>query len=181
MMAAVPGYISVKEYAERRGVSLQAVYKQIRAGRLEYTEVIEAGRPVKYIKADQGAPVSKLDTEPTASVQDPEGAAQPAGDPLRVALDLLGAQLQEKDRQIERLQAEIKEKDTHIREQAEKLTELLRNSQQLQAHAQHLLEPHEDPQPEPETVIDAQEAEPAEDPEDHPKRRRGFLAWLFGE
>ena len=181
MMAAAPGYISVKEYAERRGVSLQAVYKQIRAGRLEYTEVTEAGRAVKYIKADQGAPVSNSDTQPGATAPAGEDPAQLAGDPLRVALDLLGAQLQEKDRQIERLQAEIKEKDTHIREQAEKLTELLRNSQQLQAHAQHLLEPHEDPQPEPGAVIEAQEPEPGEESEEHHKKRRGFWAWLFGE
>ena len=176
-MAAAPGYITVKEYARRRGISLQAVYKQIRAGRLEYMELIEAGRPVKYIKAPQAAPDP---AQPGAEAPAPEDPAQPAGDPLRVALDLLGAQLQEKDKQIERLQAEIKEKDIHIREQAEKLTELLRNSQQLQAHAQHLLEPHEGPQQEPETVIEAQAPE-APAPEAQPEKRRSFWTWLFGE
>lgn len=176
-MAGAPGYVTVKEYAEKRGVSLQAVYKQIRAGRLEYTEITEAGRPVKYIKAD---PAAEDPAQLPQEAQAEEATAQPAGDPVRAALDLLGEQLREKDKQIERLQAEIKEKDTHIREQAEKLTELLRRSQDLQAHAQHLLEPHEDPQPEPGPVIEAQAAEdPA--PEEQTKKRRGFWAWLFGE
>lgn len=173
-MVSVPGYVTVKEYADLRGISIQAVYKQIRAGRLEVSEITEAGRKVKYIKADAapGAPeaASEERTDP--------GPAQPAGDPIRVALDLLGAQLQEKDKQIERLQADIKEKDAHIREQAAQLTELLRNSQRLQAHAQHLLEQHEqDPQ---DPIIEAQATE-APVQEDPPKKRRSWWAWLFGE
>lgn len=176
MMAGAPGYVTVKEYAERRGVSLQAVYKQIRAGRLEYTEITEAGRAIKYIKAEQTA---EDPAQPPQEAEATENSAPPAADPVRVALDLLGEQLREKDKQIERLQAEIKEKDSHIQEQAEKLTELLRRSQDLQAHAQHLLEPHENPQPEAETVIEAQATDLI--PEGQPKKRRGFLAWLFGE
>lgn len=177
MMAGVPGYVTVKEYADLRGISIQAVYKQIRAGRLEVSEITEAGRKVKYIRADAapGAPEADASAERT----DP-GPAQPAGDPIRVALDLLGAQLQEKDKQIERLQADIKEKDAHIREQAAQLAELLRNSQQLQAHAQRLLEQHEEAQPDP--VIETQAAEEVPDiEEEQPKKRRGFWAWFWGE
>lgn len=175
MMAGVSGYVTVKEYADLRGISIQAVYKQIRAGRLEVSEITEAGRKVKYIKADAapGAPEAASEERP-----DP-GPAQPAADPVRVALDLLGAQLQEKDKQIERLQADIREKDAHIREQAAQLAELLRNSQQLQAHAQHLLEQHDAEQLE--TVIEAQETEEVPPAQEDKPKKRSFWAWLFGE
>lgn len=179
MMENMPGYITVKEYAALLGISVQAVYKQIRAGRLEYTEITEAGKKVKYIKAASAAAGPEATEAAATAPAGVDPGTSPAPDPVRIALDLLGAQLQEKDKQIERLQADIKEKDAHIREQAAQLAELLRNSQQLQAHAQHLLEQHDAEQPE--TVIEAQETEeipPAQ--EDKPKKR-SFWAWLFGE
>lgn len=175
-MADTPGYISIKEYAAQRGISLQAVYKQIRAGKIEYKEISDGGRMVKYIKAEQAAPRSNMDT----AAENEQDNLKQAAAPIQLALDLLGEQLKEKDRQIERLQAEIKEKDNHIREQAEKLTELLKNSQQLQAHAQHLLEAHEETELGAGEVVDIPAQEYPE-PDKTPKKRRSIWAWFWGE
>lgn len=165
-MASVPGYIPVKEYAARKGITVQAAYKQIRAGRLECTEITEAGRAVKYVREDADGSAGNRASADAQAAPDPEPQATEA-DASPSVLDLLGAQLQEKDKQISQLM-----------DQVAKLTELLRQSQQLQAHTQHLLEQH-NPDPAGD-VIEAQATEtPASD--EPPKKRRSWWAWLFGE
>lgn len=115
--------ISVKEYAERKGITEQAVYKQIRAGALQSVEQTESGKAKKYIF------VPTAESQDTGDHPDPAPAAAESQDTgtaaaalAEIAIKALTAQLEEKDKQIERL------------------TQLLDNSQQLQAHSQKLLE-----------------------------------------
>lgn len=83
-------------------------------------------------------------------------------------------QLLEKDKQIEREQERNREKDITIKEQLDKMNELLRNSQLLQAQVNHLLNAGTGEEPLKEnTVI---EESPA-----HNKKKSWFSRWLFGE
>lgn len=188
--------ISVKEYAARHGMTEQAVYKQIKAGKLQAIERREGGKLRKYISPAPERAQERPPAAPAAPDHDrPAAAATPQAEPPHVsgtdttperapdqsaaalsqAIAALTAQLAEKDKQIARLQ------------------ELLNQSQQLQAHSQRLLEQG----PERATDIDRQPAAPdvsrpdtqpaaqdqraaaAPDPI-RPAKKRGFWAWLFG-
>lgn len=166
--------LTVKEYAARQGMTEQAAYKQIRAGKLTTVERQENGKPKKYIfcpmdpeEAAAAAPaLDPRQEEPVEREQPPRAADQTAA-ALEKAVAALSAQLEEKDRQINRL------------------TELLNQSQQLQAHSQKLLEQGTQP------LQDAPEEPPSESknlepdnketqaPSQERPKKRGFWAWLF--
>lgn len=147
--------LSVKEYAEREGISPQAVYKRLQAGLVESAERVENGKTVKTILLE---------------VPDPAPDATEATEPRSESsidtrtLDILEAQLKVKDEQIAALNAQIAA-----------LTELLHNSQQLQAHTQVLLQDkNETPAPENEVITESSEREEIEpQPE-----QKGILTWL---
>lgn len=175
--------LSVKEYAARQGMTEQAVYKQIRAGKLLTAERQENGKAKKYIfvfaqegqdttPSAAGAP----DQNPGPAAADPRrspGSEAPSQDPPGAALEkavaALTAQLEEKDRQI-------REKDGQIN----RLTELLSQSQQLQAHSQKLLEQGtQQPEPMPEQELEEPKPEPVPQEEPEPvKKKRSFWEWL---
>ena len=167
--------LTVKEYAARQGMTEQAAYKQIRAGKLATVERQENGKPKKYIfcpmdpeeAASAPAPDPRQE-EPAEREQTPRAADQTAA-AIEKAVAALSAQLEEKDRQINRL------------------TELLNQSQQLQAHSQKLLE--QGAQPPQEAPEDAPSGNQGQEPtqeetpaqaQEQPKKR-GLWAWLFGE
>lgn len=167
--------LTVKEYAARQGMTEQAAYKQIRAGKLATVERQENGKPKKYIfcpidpEEAAAAPPPDLHQEEPAEREQPHMTADQTAAALEKAVAALSAQLEEKDRQINRL------------------TELLNQSQQLQAHSQKLLEQGTQPPKEApvETPSGSQEAEPVTEEsqaagQEQPKKR-GFWAWLFGE
>lgn len=159
--------ITIADYAEQHNISPQAVYKRINKGQLKSVkQKDESGKYIKYIiietaenRESEFKPDFKPPVEPPPaplpdvlnSLNQPLN--QPVEKPLnqgnaenREIIDLLVSQLSEKDRQIERLQAQIeqqaqdnREKDKVIQEQMLKLNELLTNSQQLQAQANVLL------------------------------------------
>jgi len=180
-------YISVKEYAARHKMTEQAVYKKISSGKLRTVEQQKDGKRKKYIldAAPDPLPLSghdraqELAEDPPgshdAAAEDParpsrsdgpQSAAaahmatrDPAAEALGEAVAALRAQLEEKDRQIARLQ------------------ELLNQSQQLQARA--LLG---QPKAETEQINVDQAAAATPDPaeEQTPPKKRGFWARLFG-
>ncbi len=169
--------VSVKEYAASRGMTEQAVYKQIRAGKLKTIDREENNKTKKYIclnpeidnlgrQKDAAAQGLKEETQKPAA--DPE-PARPQKKDIAPTEDKTAAAL---EKAVEALTAQLAEKDRQI----EKLTELLYNSQQLQAHSQMLLA-QETPQPSPAPDPQPPEPEPAEEPE--PPKKRGFWSWLF--
>ena len=154
--------LTVKEYAARQGMTEQAAYKQIRAGKLLTVERQENGKAKKYIfvfaQEDQDTPPGAAG----APEQSPGPAPDQTGAALEKAVAALTAQLEEKDRQINRL------------------TELLSQSHQLQAHSQKLIEqgtaqPPERAQEGPEK--EPEEPQPPEEPAP-PKKKRSFWEWL---
>lgn len=163
-------FLTIAEYAELNSISPQAVYKKLNKGKLEaVSRKDNTGKMIKYIvlydteeREDEIKPEEQPAPQPapTDGQRDLNPLNQPTNQPAnqptiqreeresgnRGIVDLLVSQLSEKDKQIERLQAQVerqaeeaREKDKVIQEQILKLNELLANSQQLQAQANVLL------------------------------------------
>ena len=163
--------LTVKEYAARQGMTEQAAYKQIRAGKLLTVERQENGKAKKYIfvfaQEDQDTPPSAAGAPDQSPRPAPDQTGHAAADPYRSpgseapAQDQTGAAL---EKAVAALTAQLEEKDRQIN----RLTELLSQSHQLQAHSQKLLEqgttqPPERNQEEPEQEPEA--PQPQEEPE----------------
>ena len=193
-------YITIAEYATRRGVSVSAVYKRLGKTLKKYCKEINGK---KYISVN--ALVEEGITPPVEKVEEsitPPDTTPPA---VLVALDVMEKQLAEKDLQIRRLQEEAEElrkanaqKDVFIQEQSGKILVLLEQAQELNRNNQVLLgiekgitppvekveesitppvEAQESPGTEEEP--DAQEKAPAENTPGT-KGKRGFWGRLFG-
>jgi len=175
--------LTVKEYAARQGMTEQAAYKQIRAGKLLTVERQENGKAKKYIfvfaQEDQDTPPSVAGAPDQSPRPAPDQTGHAAADPHRSpgseapAQDQTGAAL---EKAVAALTAQLEEKDRQIN----RLTELLSQSHQLQAHSQKLLEqgttqPPERNQEEPEK--EPKEPQPPEEPQ-QPKKKRSFWEWL---
>ena len=156
-------YMTVKDYAAASGMSHQAVYKSIKAGKLITEERTIDGKTIKMIVKDDNH------VQPSPAVLDPDllddaavfhGPEDPAEHPasndgmraLEKAVETLTRQLEEKDRQIA------------------DLMKLLHNQQELQAHSQMLLS-----QPATEEKTDPVIVE--KPPEEKPKRRSFWNWW----
>jgi hypothetical protein len=120
-------YFTVAEYAEIKGISKQTVYNQLKKDLKDYLIVIEGK---KCIKSDvfnqvQSSSNPKIETD----FQD----FQPKIETLET---ILKAQIEDKDRLIERLLEQVdtlQAQNANLTEQIGKLTELLNNSQVLLA------------------------------------------------
>lgn len=189
-------YITIAEYAQRRGVSVSSVYKRLGGTLKKHYKVIDGK---KYISVE--ALVEEGITPPVEKVENKD-TTPPA---VLVALEVLEKQLAEKDLQIARLQEEAQElrrsnaeKDVFIQEQAGRMVLLLEQAQELNRNNQVLLgvekgitprverveegftppvEPQENPGEE-EAPASQGEAPPAETTDTEP--RRGFWGRLFG-
>lgn len=187
-------YITIAEYATRRGVSVSAVYKRLGGTLAKYVRIIDGKRYLSVealVEEGIKPPMKKVEEGVEEGVERDE--APPA---VLVALEALKQQLHEKDKQIAKLQEEAGElrksnaqKDVFIQEQAGKLALLLEQSQTLQRNNQILLGVEKGIQPPiqpPETqgtpgedgTPGSQDNAPGEK-EAGTKQRRGFLGRLF--
>ena len=179
--------LTVSEYAEMQGISVQAVYKRL--DRLKTVEETRNGRKIRLIEVEDrdiqpdstnstcnstnstpkevelnpdiqpikpnfNPEFQPIQPELNPEIQPPAASASPVID-FPAIISILEKQLEEKDRQIEKLQDEAKEKDQQIKEQFDRLTGLLLRSQELEAQAQKLLG-------EPEKPIEAETREELE-------------------
>lgn len=153
------GYITIAEYAQRRGVSVAAVYKRLDGTLKQYLKEIDGKKylSVDVLAAEGITPVEKgfipgYNTQGTPDAGKPgENQEAPASQeqtpPVVLGvLEALERQLAEKDKQIARLQEEAaelrqeaQEKDKFIREQSSRLSLLLEQSQELQRNNQVLI------------------------------------------
>lgn len=201
--------LEIKEFAEKAGISRQSVYKAYNNPNSRLYPYVVSTPKGPRIKAQAlvdiydipehlqetitdnvSHPKTTQETTQTATCQfTVESPKQPQSTPqdnqAGAILEVLTAQLQEKDKQIERLQLEAQalqqagaEKDKLIREQMKLLSqaqELIRNNQVLLAQG---------------TTVSQTTATASEAVEDNPpieqdnvvqkKEKKSFFKWLFG-
>ena len=176
--------ISVKEYAALHGMTEQAVYKRIRAGKLETIEHRENGKRKRFVLLDPAGsdPVSDPDTVTAARAPDPHpGDAAAAGappDPGRAGSPQRPPEVAALEMAIETLTAQLAEKDKQI----ERLTELLYREQELQANSHRLLTTAaRTPDPHPGNAAAAGDPLEPETGEVLPQKQKkqSFWYWLF--
>lgn len=200
--------LEIKEFAEKAGISRQSVYKAYHNPNSRLQPYVISTPKGPRIKAQaladiydnpkqpqettQNTPIHPETTQETTqtasnqfAVENPKQPMTTSQDNLAAVLATLTAQLQEKDKQIERLQQAGAEKDKFIQEQSKQLALLLAQSQELQRNNQILLgavhrvaQQTEDTPP---TNYDLN-AEPQTPPEAHEQKKehKGFFKWLFG-
>lgn len=121
--------ITVSEYASIKGISKQAVYKQLN-NQLKNWLIVENGKRYININALSENELKKIE-QPVQQKSEPVVQQNSTSEN-----EFLRQQIQEKDKQIESLMSQIQEKDKQIerlQEQQGTLSELLRNSQVLLA------------------------------------------------
>lgn len=158
-------YITVAEYAEIKGISKQAVYKQLNNKLKDYVEIVESKKRLKIsILEENIQPHSTKVEQPIQPIStEVEQPIQP----------FLEAQIKEKDKTIDSLLRQIEA----LQEQNTRLTELLHNSQVLlavekQALIQEQASTHTE-EPEHRTETQSQD-KPTE------QKKHGFIYRLFG-
>ncbi len=152
--------LSVAEYAARKGISKQAVYKQLNNKLKEFVVVVDSQ---KYIDiAALGLEVEQhIEQHSTADEQPVEQPAPP----------FWQRQIDEKDKQIESLLRQIE----NLQQQNSKLTDLLQNSQVLLAAEKQLQIAQATNEPPAAADEDIQ----AERQEEAPPPKQGFFRRLF--
>ena len=140
-------YITVAEYCEYINKSKQAIYPKLEKSLKPYVIEIDGK---KYIDSVVFIKYHHQEADPTEEVKGSQGFSTPKVNESQGIssefLKFLQDQITEKDKQIALLQQQNadlqqsnKEKDTHIIEQANKITLLLEQSQELQRNSQILL------------------------------------------
>lgn len=174
--------MTVKEYADFKGVSVQAVYKKIENNKLKTIEEKKDRRYITFIIIDEEPeqeqpevkeiketekeefqPISTGNSTSTPTNSTTEFQPNTNNELNQAIVDLLREQLQEKDKQIERL---LKTNE----EQLARLTELLYRSQQLEKLLSSKVSEDKPLQEEP--IIDIET-------EEQPERKRSFLNRFF--
>lgn len=136
-------YITIKEYAELRGVSVSSVYKRLSTTLQNYVGEVEGKKVLKYqVIIDEGLEgVEDVLLEGSSTVEKEQNSIN-----SNKTIQILTMQLKEKDKQIERLQEDLRraavssdEKDKYIQEQGRRLAELLEQSNKLHENNQVLI------------------------------------------
>lgn len=128
-------YLTIKEYADLRGVSVSSVYKRLNTTLQQYLREVENRKvlDIKVLEAE-GIKPSNEKVEEVASTP-----LQPNTSIIEKELDIKNKQIEKLTDQIEKLQEDNRKKDEFIQEQSRKLTELLEQSNILLQNNQLLL------------------------------------------
>lgn len=134
------GLLTIKEVAQRAGVSTQAIYQRLDKDLKPYLQVVENR---KYLAPE----VLELFNKKPSQEPCKEGCQVVDKDlqsDLQSVIDALREQLSQKDKQIETLQGELMEQNAHVREQSTKLVALVEQVNELQRNSQVLLKTEQD-------------------------------------
>lgn len=158
-------YISVSEFARRAGVSPQAIYKRLSTDLSTELKVVDNQKMLK-ISALSRFGLNLVDNQVDNQVVNLAQGSTEQNDTLEQGiLDLLRAELEEKNRQL-------REKDQRIAELTDRIAEMGKAAQALHAGTmQAQLGTGPDRSQEPEQVITV-ENPPAAPAEPEPKRHR---------
>ena len=182
-------YYTVAEISAMRGISKQAVYKAFNHRLKPYVVMVD-GR-----KCLQSEALSLLIDQPTNQPKKVEQQVESEKSPSTSMIDFLMRQIEEKDKQIESLQNDIRESRIHIQDQSNKLAQLLEQSNQLQQNNQMLIKMLGEGSPENKETIEVpinEEDNNINNEEDYiddnknkeeekiDEKKKGFLSWLFG-
>lgn len=135
-------YLTVAEFAATEGISTQRVYQLLKTRLKPFVQEVGGVKVIDSQALSRKDDATPLQTEPSAFTQEfaqPVAKDDKALDLLKYSLDLLAAQIEEKDRLIDELQRMNAEKDRHIQEQSKEVATLLSQSQELQRNNQVLL------------------------------------------
>ena len=185
-------YLTIKEYAEIKGVSVQSVYKRLNGSLNPFLSTVE-GRKVLNRKAlgetfKPFKPLNSFNVE-SEGLKSPKEGNEPHKE-KEIASSSAHAEIERINRRneeiIDELRQQIKEKDSQLKEMSDKLfslfetnQRLLENNQSLQLNYQMLLTGKEN------VVVNGEENEQGarayeeEDKPEEPPKKKGLLNWLF--
>ena len=171
-------YLTIKEYARIREVSVSSVYKRLNTTLKQYLREVE-NRKVLDIKVleDEGLTPSNKKVEET-----PSTPLQPISSIFEKELDIKNRQIEKLTEQIEKLQDD--NRDEFIQEQSRKLTELLEQSNILLQNNQMLLAQQNDQEqkdiiPEAEEVDKSAASDEAEIHDREQPQKQSWFSKLF--
>ena len=156
--------LTIKEVAQRAGVSTQAIYQRLDKDLKPYLQVVDNKKCLK---------IEVLELFSKSPLQEPckedyQALDKDLQSDFQAVIETLREQLSQKDKQIETLQGELMEQNAHVRKQSEKLVALVEQVNELQRNNQVLLKAEQDrnkPQELPPTV-EVAEAPPVLNTED---------------
>ena len=170
-------YLSIKEYADIRGVSTTSVYKRLNTTLKEYLVMVEGKKMLKSsVLEDEG--FNRVGNNGDNDFIQPASTASLA----EKQLEIKDKQIEELTEQIKQLQEDSRKKDDFIQEQSKKITELLEQSHILLQNNQLLLAGKQDPE---EEIIETEAeviAVPAsqDPPTPEPQEKKSWFKRLFG-
>ena len=182
-------YLTVKQFAERAGVSTQRFY-QLLAKSLQAFTKVENG--TKYISIEG---LKVFDKEPLQALAKPlqsdlQGLAPPETELLKETIEALRQQLTVKDEQLAAKDKQIGDLTSALvsaQEQHKALTDALIAAQALHAGTiQERLTAQADSSEDKSEVMtanvsDLDEGEPTREPREPQQERKGFFARIFGK
>ena len=169
-------YYTISEYAELCGVSKQAVYKRLTTSLKDYVEKVD-GR--KVLRSEALQPLhQRRTTQPLNNIKPNE--VEKVDTNKEDIIIFLKDQLEQKDKQIQKLQDSADEKDKYIREQGARLTDLIEQSNLLQQNNQMLLKMLSGTTENKEVVIVPEEQEENNAQEIKEEIKKGFFSKIFG-
>ena len=134
-------YLTIKEFADLKGVSVSSVYKRLKTTLQPFVEEVESKKVlnIKVLEKEGLKPLKENVEEVSTS------PLQPSSTPSSTSF--FEEQIKEKDKLIERLNKQLedlqesnKKKDDFIQEQSRKLTELLELSDKASEVKQEVVE-----------------------------------------
>ena len=173
-------YLTIAEYAELRSISKQAVYKSLSTKLKPYVIEVDGRKCLKLEVLELSV------DQPINQPKRVEQQVETPNNPSSSMIDFLMKQIEEKDKQIESLQNDVRESRIHIQEQSNKLAELLEQSNQLQQNNQMLIKMLGEGAQENKDTIEVslnEEENTINGKEEIIKdneNKKGFLSWLFG-
>lgn len=170
-------YISVKEFAEKAGISVQAVYKGLNNRLNRYVKLVDNQKmlDIRALQDIYGIEVEQsIQPELTTNSTEELTNNDVMIDTLLEQIEILRNELEVKNEQIREKDKQLKEKDNQIAALNTRLEEshrLLDQQQQLQAMEKKIqaLEDKED-------IVEHGAIEPAPEPE-QPEKKRWWQIW----
>ena len=185
-------YLTIREYADLKGVSYHAIYKKLNTTLLPYVKEVKGHKVLKIeVLEDSVNPQNFNVKENLFNVKEnnfnpSDAEVEPSASSVEEELKRVNARNEEL---IDDLRAEIKAKDAQLQQLTEKIVDmfetnqrLMENNQKLQLNYQLLLGTSENIGVDVE--VEEQDARGQEEPEIVPKekkKKKGFFSWLFGE